>query len=694
MPYQKLRILITTRLLYLLIVVGFVLILAKVLVLEMDKTTYACLQDSRRYRLNKYSAMRGAIYSIDPNNGELLLLACDALRYDIYLDMGKGRLSALGEKDSVGWIINDSLFKKQLKEVSLFLANNYKTKTYKQWIEYLSEQRQKQNRYTPLLKLVTPNELKALKEYKFLSKSIIAVSQYKRVYPYDKMARRTIGINIYNPNDNAPGLDGIDGAYDNYLSGEQGLREEMLIGKGLWIPVEDSLWVKPRKGKDIITTLDVSLQELASDALIKCLDSNQAESGTVILMETSTGYIKALASYRRKADSSYYEDLNIGVSSRYEPGSTFKTVTAMLLLDKGLADTGEDVPMGMRKFEGSTLPIYDVGKSEYGGEISFNRAIEISSNVGISYLTFRSYGKDRKTMMSFAMDLKNYFIYDKLQCDVNIFEPTPIISLCDNMDDLLHLSFGYTTAMTPLQLLTFYNGIANNGKMIKPLFVRAIMDRGKIIQQFDAQVIKEQMCKPSTLKTIQAMLRNVVLYGTAKRLANPSYGIAGKSGTAEINYSNNLVKSSLRQHRASFVGYFPYSKPLYSCIVVISAPKKALTHGGDLAAPVFRELSDRVMGVVASHTNFVSNVRAQNNNTQNNKYHFIDRKPIITNALNTGILPNMYGWSLRESMYCCNVLGLEVKFKGQGRVSYCSIPFGTNIKKLKTNKTIVLYLDK
>jgi cell division protein FtsI (penicillin-binding protein 3) len=323
--------------------------------------------------------------------------------------------------------------------------------------------------------------------------------------------------------------------------------------------------------------------------------------------------------------------------------------------------------------------------------VSFCRALEISSNVGISSLVYDTYGQNRQTRKNFSLDLQQYFLYNRLNSDINVHEPMPIIRSSEYTDDLLRMSFGYVTQMTPLQMLAFYNGIANGGTIVKPLFVKSIMEKGKIIKNMEPVVLKRNMCKTSTLKTLQTILRRVVLFGTGRRLKSASYGIAGKSGTAEINYSSGKVKSKYRQHRASFAGYFPADNPQYSCIVVISSPQKALTHGGDLAAPVFRELSDRVMGVNAQKTQVLSkgnSFKTEISDRQTlNRFHY--NKEAIDNALKNPLTPDVRGWNIKDAIYVLEKKGFKVKFSGAGNVKTQSIAPKT---KIRNGETIILKL--
>ncbi|MBO6117558.1 MAG: transpeptidase family protein [Bacteroidales bacterium] len=679
---------IIVPLLYWLFIVAFIIIFVKTIILKTsDKDVFTVINDERLVQKRPFDAPRGNIFSYDNTTGELLLLASNEIRYDVYLDLGIGRVNAAGEREKIDWVIADTLWKTKLDTLSSLLASRFKTRNKTEWKAYLQQNRSKQNRGTLIAKMASQEDLDTLRHFRMIRNAVAADLKYKRVYPYNDMARRTIGIEYID--NGVEKRNGIEGYYAQTLKGRKGKRLERNIAPGLWIPVDDTLEIKPKSGRDIITTLDIPLQELAETALKKCLDSNDAREGTVILMETKTGFVKALASFTRKAEHVYYEDRNIAVGSTYEPGSTFKTVTAMMLLDKGFCDTSISVPTGMKEFAGASKPIYDVNKKGPDKQVSLTRAMEISSNVGISALVYDYYGHSSKQRQQFAEDLQKYFDYKKLDCDIDVHEPMPKIGSSYYPDDLLRMSFGYVTSMTPLQLLTFYNGIANGGTVMKPIFVRSIMQDGQIIKNFAPVELKKQMCKPETLKQIQDILRRVVLYGTGRRLKSASYGIAGKSGTAEVNYSKGDVESKYRLHRASFAGYFPADNPQYSCIVVISEPKGGVTHGGDLAAPVFREISDRVMGVNAQKTEIISDNKTVNSqsafvNTNKTKVNrLVDRQAQINEALLSDVVPDVRGWSLTDAVYTLEKLGYKVSFTGYGNVVSQSIKPNTAIGKDK-----------
>ena len=613
-------------------------------------------------------------------------------------------------------VIDNETYRKGISVLCDSLARIYagKTggKTKSEYMAYFRKYRQmdKGNRYVLVEKDITLEEWERVRKLPLISKEkvrksrdtgkiihsgkfyltnyINVVERNVRYYPYYPMARRTIGVPIDGCD---TCYDGIDGFYSSYLAGESGVRKERKINPGIWIPVDNDEQIKAIDGKDIVTTIDVRLQELAENSLRKCLDSNDAKSGCVILMEVKTGFVRAISSLEKNKEGDYVEQVNIAIISYFEPGSTFKAISAMVYLDKGLIDTSSMVSTFEKKFPGAKTTIRDVGRINHG-KVSFGRAMEMSSNVGVSQVVYDNYISKKKSV-DFQKDLKEYFYFDKLNMDIKIAEPKPYINEKGvSVDDILRLSFGYVSVMTPMQLLTFYNGVANNGVMVKPMFVSHIVKDGEIVKAFEPVVIKQKMCKKETLDKLQDILKNVVEKGTGKRLSKTGYGIAGKTGTAEIGYSKRGIVAL--QHRASFAGYFPTENPQYSCIVVVSEPQKNATHGGDLAAPVFRDLSDRVVGTRLTYHQEVSKEEKQmpnaikgNQNSYNKFCQNIGLKPnktIVTSktaSTNSNLVADVVGMSIRDAVYVLEKQGLRVSFDGKGKVVSQSIPKGSGFKK-------------
>lgn len=716
---------------YLLLGVMFIVVFVRVVYLKTgERKEFWTKQEQKRIIKERVvSAKRGNIYAMDPDNGEYLLLATTEPQYDVYIDLGKSLEFDKESKHKVKqWVISQEDFNKNMNALCDSLAKVFQNgrdfKSAAEYKRYFLKARKAERRYVTVRRKVSEKELERMKRFPLIGyqrfKRKKPTGKYdfvgavhvekgsKRVYPYYPMARRTIGINVTD-NGCDTCYNGIDGAFTQYLSGVHGKRLEIKINPNEWVPVNTDEKIKTIDGMDVVTTLDVSLQELAENSLRSCLDSSEAERGCVVLMEVETGYIKAISNLSLNKNGEYVESDNIAISNSFEPGSTFKIVTAMMLLDRGLADTSDLVPTGVKNFPGNEKPIRDVGGTNHG-LVSFARALEMSSNVGISQLVYNIYNKKRA---DFSKDLKEYFAFEPLGLNIKVHEPKPKIGSSENPTDLLRMSFGYVSRMTPLQILTFYNAIANKGVMVKPQFVQSVVKDGKEVERFAPIIMSEAICKRETIDKLHNVLKGVVQNGTGRRLKTASYGIAGKSGTAEIGYDK---KHAGIQHRASFVGYFPADAPKYSCIVVISKPQKARTHGGDLAAPVFRELSDRVVGTridfnktnikestvkypVIGYGNggdFYAFCKSLGLHITKPSVMWVKGKDIngmcalSEQNVQSGIVPNVVGLTIKDAVYMLENLGMKVRFHGKGKVVSQSVAAGSRIDK--RNNVIVLGL--
>lgn len=703
------------------------ILVATIYLKVVERDEWVELEKKRIFKKREYKAKRGNIYAIDPDNGEFLLLATNEPLYDVYVDLGKTKQKEKGKVINK-YVISEKSYNAGINALCDSLASLLKdkknAKTSAEYKKYFNDKRKKNQRYVAVAKKVTKGELERMKRfpviayqklnrqkkptgiYRFVG-AIHVEEGYKRTYPYYPLARRTIGVNV-TENGCDTCFNGIDGAFSKYLSGESGFRDERKINPGEWVPININENIKTVDGFDVVTTIDVSLQELAENSLRTCLDSNDAKSGCVVLMEVATGHIKAISNLTINENGEYFESNNIAVSDIYEPGSTFKIVTAMMLLDKGLVDTADVVSKGTKIFA-KKVEVRD-GKTP-NGEVSFARALEISSNVGICDAVFKNYGKN---LSKFGEDLKEYFRFERLDMDIMLHEPKPTIQKTNDPTSLSRVSYGYGSSMTPLQMLTFYNAIANGGKMMKPMFVQSLMRDGVVKETFEPVVISESICKKETIDKLHSILKGVVQNGTGRRLRSASYGIAGKTGTAEINYANQ--KESVRYNRASFVGYFPADAPKYSCIVIIAEPKKHHTHGGDLAAPVFRNLSDRVVGtrigfdeIKKDSIHFKYPILKYGNNVNYNAFckslglktsvptalwvKGIEKKGdcvLTEQRLNKERVPNVIGLTIKDAIYMLENMGMRVKFSGKGKVISQSIAPGTKLDK--RNRVIVLEL--
>ena len=467
-------------------------------------------------------------------------------------------------------------------------------------------QRQRMMAFPILMEDTLPHRKKQSVPFKpSFCRAIIMDTRDIRVHPYGNMARHTIGFQV-NQGDGFT-YNGLEGYYDKYLRGQQGQRLERFLarinGKSIWAPVENSDQKRAVDGLDIVSTIDSRLQDLATNSLYKCVSENQADYGCVILMEVQTGYVRAISSLQY-VDSvrGYAEMNNQACVNSYEPGSTFKTVTNMVLLESGKFDTAAEVPTGVKNyFEDATpqnpnpqpVKIEDSHSDGSTGTTSMKHAFEISSNVGTCYPVWENYRNNRK---EFRNKLISVLPMDRLGLDLALQEPQPyMVEDLTSLQDLLSLCYGYVSRFTALQMLTFYNAIANNGKMVKPLFCSEIRQGDDVVKKMEPVVMKEKICSDQTLAILHDFLVGVVENGSARRrLSKTPYGIAGKTGTTQINYTQK--DNQPMRYCASFAGFFPADNPQYSCIVVIFNPKQGRNYGGELAAPVFKDLADRVCG--------------------------------------------------------------------------------------------------
>ena len=358
--------------------------------------------------------------------------------------------------------------------------------------------------------------------------------------------------------------------------------------------------VEPEDGVDILTTLDVQLQDVAEAALRKHLEGHGAGHGCAIVMEVATGDIKAIANLRRNEDGTYEEVYNYAVGESTEPGSTIKTATLIALLEEGDINLNDTVNTGKGKLQLYDHVISD-SKEDGHGKITVKEVFEVSSNVGVIKLVQKVFKGKEKDFVKKLYELK-------------LNEPTGIIIPGEVKPQIRFpgdkgwsglsmpmMSIGYEIRLTPLQILTFYNAIANNGRMVKPRLVKAYLKHGQVVQSFPPQVIQSSICSRSTLKKVHEVLEGVVESGTATNLKNPRYKIAGKTGTAQIAKGRKGYKSGGRvSYQASFVGYFPAEDPKYSCIVVVNSPSNSVYYGNVVAGPIFKEISIRFLLLVLS----------------------------------------------------------------------------------------------
>jgi cell division protein FtsI (penicillin-binding protein 3) len=506
-----------------------------------------------------------------------------------------------------------------------------------------------------------------------------------RKHPIGEIAQRTVGYIGLDKNGNKNGV-GLEGAFGSYLNGKDGRVLKQKIAKGQYKPIRDDNQIEPIDGYDIVSTLDVYIQDIAHHALLQSLQKNKAEHGCVIVMETKTGHIKAISNLgRTEKDSVYKERLNYAIREKGEPGSTFKLVDMIALLDDNKVDTSKvyDRNGGLITYFGK-----DVVDSHRDGpqRISLAKGFEISSNTVLVKAVYENYKNNPKQFVERINSMGlNKPLGLCLKGEGTPFIPQPNTSKWNGIS-LPWMAFGYGVEVTPMQTLTLYNAIANNGEMIKPQFVSEIKDKNKTIKKFEKEIINPKICSEETIKKLKALLENVVKMGTAKSIYSKDFSMAGKTGTAQGNYGIN--GGADKHYISSFVGFFPVDKPKYTCIVVVHKPSTSTGsyYGADVAGPVFKRIAQKIFTDSPS-TNEVKSLNRKVQK-QENKYNAYSTMSI--NEKN--IVPNVKGMPAMDAVALLENMGLRVKLKGNmvGKVKSQSITSGKPLVKNTVIELVVI----
>jgi len=638
-------------------------------------------------------AARGNILAVDGS-----LLATSVPEYELHMDMMAGGIS------------EDKVFYGKVDSLALKLSQLYPDMSESGFSRLLRDARKDSSRYALIRRKVTYQELKLIRKFPLFNLGkykggLIVVEQNRRILPFRTLAARTIGYK----NENVKNPVGLEGAYSNYINGENGKRLMQRTAGGTWIPVNDDEDEVPAvQGADIVSTIDVNFQDVAQQALKNELIKSQADHGCVILMEVATGEIRAIANFTRTKDGDYQEKLNYAISDATEPGSTFKLATYMTLLDQHKIDTSTKIDG-----EGGKSHVipgnnkYTVTDVEHNGIISAKEAFEFSSNVAAAKFVYQHYNANPS---EFTDKLYSYHLNEKLDLQIP-GEGQPLIKTPKSRSwsklTLPQMAYGYEEKLTPLQLLAFYNAVANNGKMIAPIFVSEIQRMGNTVEQFHARVINPKVCSDETLAKVKGMLEGVVTDGNVRKIIkNPLYTVAGKTGTAQIaNGSSGYGVNKL--HQASFCGYFPADHPKYSMIVVINNPTVGSYLAALVAGPVFRQIADRVYASdldinQVPQVHFVGNttlpsVKQGNAKALRKVYSTLNVKPLYasnTPGVDTsngiayqetdyksGVVPSVVGMDLSDALYRLGNAGYKVIARGSGMVTAQSVTGGSEIPK-------------
>ena len=512
--------------------------------------------------------------------------------------------------------------------------------------------------------------------------------------PFGSLAQRTIG-DMFGAKDSAKY--GLELSFDSILRGTNGLmHRRKVLNKYMDIPVQN-----PIDGADILTTIDVRMQDLAEHAVIDELKEINGEMGVAILMEVKTGDVKAIVNMQRAADGSYREMVNNAISYRCEPGSVFKVASFLVALDDGVVDTSYVIHTGsgVQDMHGRWMKDHNWRRGGYQ-DINVARALEVSSNIGVSHVIDHFYGSNPT---KYVEGLYRVGIHEDLKIPLVGYQP-PYIRMPDtkttdrskywSKTTLAWMSIGYETQIAPINTVSFYNAIANNGKMMKPRFVKQLVKDGQVIREFEPEVLKEQIAKPQTIKTMQTILEHVVSQGLGRKAGSKSFKVAGKTGTAQVADQYGGYHSGTTRYWLSFAGYFPADNPRYTCIVCLK--KSGLpASGGGMSGVVFHRISEGVMAqnlklsvedARDENSIFIPEVKAGDAESAGYVMSSLgvrrqDSEIRSQEVTSKDIVPSLIGMGARDAVYQLESRGVKARVRGRGKVKSQSIYAGTAVRQ-------------
>ena len=648
------------------------------------------LADQVTFKTRTVKATRGSIYS---DNGSLL--ATSLPFYKVAIDP---------------IIADDEVYKHGIDSLAYHLSAFYGDRSKEAYKRKINDARLSNKRYVILNRQqINYQDKKKMSAWPIFKKGrlkggVIFEKVDKRFRPFENLSFRTVGY----VNEAERGMVGLEYSFNNQLSGKDGQAVYQKIPGDNWKPVYDGTEVKTENGWDIETTLDVNLQDVTESALLKALKDHQADYGTAVVMEVATGEIKAMSNLSRSKKGFYYEQYNyaVGQNGLTEPGSTFKLATMIALLEEHTISLYDSIATGNGKQKFYNNTVRDHHEGGYG-TITIKEAFEKSSNVAMAKLVDKHFGANPEKFLHYIDKLK---MSTPLGFQL-IGEGVPRIKRPNDNDwsgiTLPWMAYGYGLEMTPLQVLSLYNAVANNGKMIRPILVKVARKADKVMETYHTTVLNKKICSTNTLAKLQIMLEGVVSNGTAENIKNAHYKIAGKTGTAQILENGRYT----RKYITSFAGYFPANDPKYSAIIVVKNPKGWKQYGSNVAAPVFKEIADNIYArdVQMHHAmamdksgeyGIFPTVRAGNrddlimlcnelgiSNHSDSEEEWV-RASINANSLKwktnknkENLVPNVEGMTLRDAIYLLENKGLSVGFKGKGRVLRQSIIAGRKVRR-------------
>lgn len=678
-------------------VVLFVVFLAvrgMVLIQMKEKDILLEIASKRELKVRDEVAHRGNVFS---KNGTLL--ATSVPRYSIYFDP----LS-----------VNSELFNKEVAQLADSLSRLLKDKSKQQYVSYLKDSRAKKRRYVKIANKVSVGDYKRMQKFPIFREGknkggFISERTYVRELPYGELAARTIGY----VREEEGIFVGLEGAYNDNLKGRDGKQLVRRINGNFWMPMPSEENVESINGDDIYTSIDIEIQDVAENALEKCLVENDALQGCVVLMDVKSGFVEVMASlsYNEKTNK-YEEAYNFALRHNVEPGSTFKAITMCALLENNPnLDIDSKLQLGTtdyKVFYKRTMRDSHRVTDEKGYS-TIRNAFEQSSNIAFATLVENAFVDNPQKYIDLIYKTK---INEPLNLDIKGEAKPDIKTTKDKRWSKLSLpwmSIGYEVMMTPIQILTFYNAIANDGVMVKPQFVKEIRYGNEVKQVFDTIVINERIASENTISTLQTLLKGVVQNGTAKSMSKLGFSVAGKTGTAQI--SQGSAGYNKKNYTATFVGYFPADNPKYSCIIVVSNPRGKKYYGSSVSGPVFKEVAEKIYatrlgvldekGVYQADCNsfltpsmvyfddFLDYCNMENisfvDNVENNQWVSVNQNDdvVYVNSvkLEENIVPDMKGMNVTDAVYVLESMGWKVKFDGYGKVKSQSVKAGTELRK-------------
>ncbi len=631
--------------------------LVTIQVVEGEK--YRGLAEKRTTKMFTIAPNRGDLYSDDGS-----LLATSVSRYEIRFD---------------AVTVSNIDFKENVKPLSDALAKLL-GKSSSHYQQLLRKAKENKNRYALLARNLDYSDYMAVKDFPLFNKGpykggLIIEQKTVREHPLGKIAERSVGYERLNEYNRYAGV-GLERAFGPYLRGTEGKRLKQKIAKGQWKPIGLDNIIEPKDGYDVYSTIDVNIQDIAHHALLKQLEHYKADHGCVIVMETETGEIKAIANLGRTKEDKYYERLNYAIGESHEPGSTFKLMNLVNALEHKVIDTSTVIDT-----EKGSWKIYNhrVKDSKHGGygKISVAKAFEVSSNTAFARMIHYGY---KENPGKYVNGLMNMRLNKELGLPIQ-GEGVPVIRFPGDKGwsglSLAQMAYGYEVSLTPLQTLTFYNAIANNGEMVKPRLIKEVREMNRTVKTFEKEVIAPSICSQETINKVKQLLKNVVEkeHGTGHGLYSPNFSMAGKTGTTQKNY---VAKDPEKlRYISSFAGYFPAENPKYSCIVVIHEPDRSVGYyGADVSGPVFKSIAQKIY----ANNPLIDEVEMK-----------IAEEPILEDSYQKyyaeaqkkyNKVPNVKGMSGMDAISILENLGLKVEVKGNGKVRKQSINQGTDINKV------------